>query len=401
MNEKNLTTKEAGEQLGKKPRLIRGLIHRGELPAFRVGRQFRIPQSAIDDYKLRHQTTPLGRAVISRRTFLKRAGIAVASGAAGSLIASQLLYSYRKYLNEKAEEAEAKSLFGEIFGRLSPTPSTSIGKMYPSETGYQYHPDNLAAGSVLIEPLQLLDFAQGVEATDWAMAVELGRDFVVIGGANSTPASMIAWEFEGPNDRELTRRPSPFIPLRYYGISDVTDPAVAQDVPIAWRLEGQGFVSSANWHLVDTEREEGNNRIRVQPGIRVALETGDAYLPRDNFLVVTRLPNFLSPEFGDLDPSLWPQLLVFEGMHGPGTRAVELLLSAAGLEALRSAKTHLGPTTAYQLLFRATDLDITTGGFHKFHAIELMDVVSLDKIGINRYQKAHRYAKNRIERLLH
>lgn len=122
----------------------------------------------------------------------------------------------------------------------------------------------------------------------------------------------------------------------------------------------------------------------------MSIDSGDAFLPADDFLLVTRLPNFLSPDFENLlqlDPSQWPQILVFQGIHGIGTRAAELLLGASGLHALHSINTGRDKTPAFQALFRVTDVDLTGGGFHKFHKIEAVEVVSLD-IDTNHYQLA-------------
>lgn len=46
-----LTTTEAGEQLGVHAVTVRRLIQRTELEGFRVGRQFRTTQAAVDAYK--------------------------------------------------------------------------------------------------------------------------------------------------------------------------------------------------------------------------------------------------------------------------------------------------------------------------------------------------------------
>ncbi|MGH7963163.1 MAG: helix-turn-helix domain-containing protein [Candidatus Binatia bacterium] len=44
------TVAEVAQLFAISPRLVRDLIHRGELPALRIGRSYRIPRKAADDY---------------------------------------------------------------------------------------------------------------------------------------------------------------------------------------------------------------------------------------------------------------------------------------------------------------------------------------------------------------
>lgn len=152
-------------------------------------------------------------------------------------------------------------------------------------------------------------------------------------------------------------------------------------------MEGVGPVATVNWHYVDTKKRK---RIRPEPGKRITVKEGDAYIPRDNYLLVTRLPNFLTSDFEELlqlDPSVWPHLLVFEGNHGLGTRAAELLVGSAGLKALEEAKSELRGATEFQVLFRVTGIELTDKGFHRFHKIELVEdgVARLNSLEIKLY----------------
>jgi excisionase family DNA binding protein len=49
------------------PRLVRGLIRRGELPALRIGRSYRIPRKAADAY-LARAVPPSDRPPLKPRT---------------------------------------------------------------------------------------------------------------------------------------------------------------------------------------------------------------------------------------------------------------------------------------------------------------------------------------------
>ena len=47
------TVAEIAQVLAISPRVVRGLIHRGELPALRIGRTYRIPRKAAAAYLAR------------------------------------------------------------------------------------------------------------------------------------------------------------------------------------------------------------------------------------------------------------------------------------------------------------------------------------------------------------
>ena len=47
------TVAEVAQVFAISPRLVRDLIHKGELPALRIGRSFRIPRKAADAYLAR------------------------------------------------------------------------------------------------------------------------------------------------------------------------------------------------------------------------------------------------------------------------------------------------------------------------------------------------------------
>jgi excisionase family DNA binding protein len=47
------TVAEVAQVLAISPRVVRDLIHRGELPALRIGRTYRIPRKAADAYLAR------------------------------------------------------------------------------------------------------------------------------------------------------------------------------------------------------------------------------------------------------------------------------------------------------------------------------------------------------------
>jgi hypothetical protein len=266
----------------------------------------------------------------------------------------------------------------------------------------------VAAANALIKPLGILnDWKPLVVPSDFRIGIDPRGDLVVIGGPVSTVLTKIAWEYSGPKGRALRRPEDPIVPLRWYGIADAKDASIVQDFPISWEMEGVGAVGpTSNWPFEDTKT---GTRITPEPGDKVPVKGQEAYVPKDNYLLITRLPNFVAPDFGELlsrDPSVWPHLLVFEGSHGLGTRAAELLVSSVGLKALQEAERELRGTTGFQVLFRVTGLDwelndLTGKGFHKFHQIELVDdgVWPLNFLDTNIYRRAHEYANDVLRRM--
>ena len=309
---------------------------------------------------------------------------------------------------EKAQardEEETKKIFKLVFGHLEEEWSYALGRQdYPNPTGF--HPDNRAAGKALVRAFGMLDQKpESRKPSDPALEIDPNVDLVLIGGANSTPYTQAAWEFDGPSDRKLRRPEKPILPLRFYGLSDATDPELAQGPRIGWYLETVGLVDTVNWSYVDTYNN--NKRITPQRGNQIRVTGKDVYEPLDNYLLVTRLPNFLSAKsLAQSDPGTWPRLVALEGNHGLGTRAAELLKGASGLTALkelRSVGHGLCGATAFQVLFRVTDLELVGRGrnkFHKFHSIELKpDCVQPLDIDTQLYREAHKKAWEILERI--
>ena len=60
------TVAEFAQVFAISPRLVRSLIHRGELPALRIGRSYRIPRKAADAY-LARALPPVARSTRNLR----------------------------------------------------------------------------------------------------------------------------------------------------------------------------------------------------------------------------------------------------------------------------------------------------------------------------------------------
>ena len=315
----------------------------------------------------------------------------------------------RKRQERDRAAMEAEQLFDSLFGPLRRTTS-KLGSDAHTRVKGGTHPDNRAAVSAFLGPLGITDATLLHSAEDLAVAGD--GDLVLFGGPNSTPLTSTAWEFDGPNSRQLRRPDKPILPLRFYGLSDETDRTLVRDKRIGWHLEGVGEVGTVNWPYIDTYLP--GKRYRPEPDYRanrqVLLNAADTtYLPLSNYLLITRLPNFMVQDMsalGDLHPNVWPHLLVVSGNHGLGTRAAELLLEGVGLRALKDAHNELGSSShAFQVLFRVTDVELEETeaengallAYHRFHQIELEAAQPLDHIGPSIYRRAHHRAWEELQ----
>jgi excisionase family DNA binding protein len=301
---------------------------------------------------------------------------------------------------------ESEVIFGELFGVSDSNSTLSQGRIYPQS---QPHPDNVAADDALHSPLGFTARKLVSVTEKDVMPVLPDGDVILVGGPNSTLLTRIAWEFDGPNERQLTRTAEPILKLRYFGLSNAMDPSLRGDKAIGWRLEHVGPVATVNWAIMDTVRKR---TLRPQPSSNVlmvpstdaaSLSTIEAHLPADNYLVVTRLPNFLHPDFLQQSSDEWCRLVAFAGNHGLGTRAANLLTDTRGLRLLESAKAVTRGSTAFQLLFRATDLDVVADpdmDFHMFASLELEEIHVLDDVlSAKSLAAAHTRAKEQWHRV--
>lgn len=336
---------------------------------------------------------------VSRRTVLKTIG--VIGIAVVTVFVEDAYYESKEALQrlqasskDRPADLRVDELFADIFGQPGPTGSFSLGQRSYKPKGW--HADNFAAGIALGGPLGLVDPAAIQVPSDYVLETTLDGDLVLIGGPGSTPLTGIAFEFEGP--KHLKRRPAkPILPLRFSKIADATDSLVPKHYKIGWDMEGVGPISTFNYYFHDAK-----TRKDFTPEPDETTMVNDGFLPKDDYLLVTKLPNFLNPNFDILrqfDPSLWPHLIVFQGIHGLGTRAAELLVRSSGLKVLQEiSNTLCGRTAAFQALLRVSEID-DSEKFHKFQSIELIDAEPLDSIDIQTYEKAHQKAMIALEQL--
>lgn len=359
----------------------------------------------------------IGTTIKNRRQFFRDFGISASAGLVGAIVWDgwKAETDIERQARESRFSAQPKLrdievLFAETFrlkGRN--TQALSPGRRtYNSRTGF--HADNVAAGRSLSGPLGHLEFID-LQSTDGTIDAMPSGDVILLGGPNSTPWTRIAWEFEGKTDYAQRRRPNALLPLKYFGISDPADPLLnltegqtLEDV--GWHMEGVGPVAASNWPLVrvDTRTRE---HVPMPPSFDAARivhardrQGNPKPVPQitQNHLLVTRVPNFPAEDFEQVlhnpDREAWPYLVVFEANHGIGTRALELLLQSQAYDDLLKLHDTLGTVTAFQALFTLGELGTSPGGFQKFYAISLTDVVFLD-LPDDLLLRAHKYAIGR------
>jgi hypothetical protein len=285
------------------------------------------------------------------------------------------------------KERDAIARFRSLFDVRRPDfPQTgSAGEVRPSSG--RFHPDNEAAFLRLATALGV-DFRAG--HAEPSLNMVRNGDVFLVGGPKSTGLTRVAWEFEGDDEARLTRPAEPILKqLRWYGVSDESD---IHDTRIGWRLESVGPVAAANWPLVDTKTKKRYRGANPSRNSIITASGEEVFEPKDNWLIVTRLPNFLAdlrslPNLDLRSPDTWPGLLVFEGAHGLGTRAAELLLETQGQMLIEQAEHELRRfgMEAYQLRFEVKDLEVSVADLedprkavHRFARIDLLDIEPLE-----------------------
>jgi hypothetical protein len=323
-------------------------------------------------------------------------------GGVGALITAALSsFISRQFetLGERLGTSDARRLFQSMFGTGPEEKSTAL---FSGRRDYAagLHPENAAASATLRRELRLLD--QNEETRD-TVDYNPTDNMVVVGGINSNIRTMIAWEASGPSMDRLSRPEErgeePLIPLRWFGSSDRADESLLAAGPVGWRMEGQGVVSTIDWALRDTVADESLPSVRGRKS--VLDRDGRKVNPLlSNYLYITRMPDFLHPGFAALSPSEWPYMTVFQGMHGAGTRAIELLVTGRGLAGLQAAHERLNGAAAYQILFQASGLGTVEAGsdfYNAFYDIDLVGVHNLqNNVDPSRYMAAHLYAMRRL-----
>jgi hypothetical protein len=368
----------------------------------KIGGRYRIAKRDVRTVRQRAAIERVRGSVLSRRTLLKGAG-----GAVG-VLALDAFYDAMKRIvwEDPASGREARELFRWLFGTTTTHRRTSSDKhRFDYAIGRQqyggpshFHPDNWAAGVSVAATLESRNLTVDELRAARGLPLQLEGEIFIAGGPNSTQETSVAWEFEGSSDQELDRREGALLPLRWWGVSNRNDPGVTSAEPHGYIMEDVGPTKESVWPLIDRlDRSSVLDMIPTDEYINVDGER--LRVPGNNYLIATRVPNYLDPGF----PTIlrrglpWPHLLVFEGANGIGTRAVELLSSAAGLQALQDAVDELDGAREFQLLFEAyaPQRDVISG-FHRFSRIRLVAAHKVTNVEDQVWEGLHNYAQSRI-----
>lgn len=393
--ERLFTEQQVAELLREDVGVVQILRRTGRLKVSRVGSSYMVSESALSSYyrKYRHVPPP-SVAAMNRRKFL-RLGAYVAE-----VVAIYGFYESVKLVNLDRPRAdrEADEYFGGIFGRVSHDRAFghSMGRQRFSGPS-RHHPDNWAAGVGLAPAIGLAEVPPERYRHRDGDPLPVAGDLFIFGGSNSTEETAVAWEFEGDDDRHLARRTDPLIPLRWWGLSDSNHPKLRDTEPVAFHMEGvTGSRAAIGWPLIDRFSDELVGAPATNRRDTIVVNDRRVRLVKSNFVLLTRLPNYLDPDFAEVadKPNEWPHMLVVEGGNGIGTRAAELLATASGLAALHDASVALDGAHEFQVRFEAYDVDLDLRGFHRFRSIRYVDSYRLPRT--TPYAAASDYAQRRL-----
>jgi hypothetical protein len=320
-----------------------------------------------------------------------------AAGSSVGVAAEAMFAEVQSRRRKQHALTEAEDLIDTLLGGRRPDRLKQLS--YGRKGPHGWHPDHRAAGSALAESLGF-PCAKVQRVASPSLPIDVDADLAIIGGPNATPLTMVAWEYRGDNIRELERDPDAIIPLRWFGSAKASE---ISDTPIGWRLEGVGPIATVNWSYQDTKTRK---EFAPRPSRKtIQVDGSDVYLPKDNYLIINRVPNFLHSQFHDIctrEPQrLWPSIVVFQGTHGIGTRAAELLMESDGLDVLRSLDVALREVPYFQALLRVTGIDTVGRGskaFDRFSRVEVVDTAPIDPHH-DVYLKAHARGRLALKQL--
>jgi hypothetical protein len=405
-----LSIEEVARELGVQPDEVLGWINNRQLDpniVQNINGELRIPAEAVG----LHSPTRLGRleqrahdaaahlllgyAALCRRTVEIGAALALADKTVLGVLSSLLLDMGRS-------QQSLVGVFQDLFGPGAGVLTFSLGKRtYHSG----YHRDHLT-------PWACLNYALGIGLwrsirilpADYLQITPEG-DLFVIGGPVATPITKHAYEYRGPNDNALRRdHAKAALPLRFYWMADQTSDLVDKQVAIGWRLEDGRAVSSPAMPIIDTRapaepKAPIPNRSRPIRGLRRP-DGRKVYLPKNNFLIVTRLRNFIAvdPEDPLFEGEDCPSIVLIEGNNGIGTRGFELLSNSNYRPVLKQVARDLNGAREYQLLFELTEIESTKRGAMTYDAFTGMTSEAVEplNIEISRYKRARDYTLERL-----
>jgi hypothetical protein len=336
-------------------------------------------------------------ATVVRRTLLHRRAVLIGVGVVGTslydiarsflgglgaqIVANPIKHQTDEDWRKDGDAAEALKLFDELFGCIDESWSINLGKKYATGGQKTYHQDHIVTAAAILNSRPLLALSDSLSALRGGLSLPVKGDYLVVGGPISTPVVNRAWQYETGRSRSVKRVKEPLLRLPYSFLIDPADSRLSNLHRVAWKMAGNSVaVPASNRLLLNSDFPKHQHFAEKS---RMCLEVGGVSLPvpNTNDLLITRLPNFLSSAYKDArgnHPVSWGCLVVVQGTHGIGTRAVELLLTHKGKAPLLAMKSQVSNAPAYQSHFKVRNPELTREGFHRFTDIEHVRSVPLD-----------------------
>ncbi|MGN6189176.1 MAG: hypothetical protein ACTHOE_09770 [Conexibacter sp.] len=294
---------------------------------------------------------------------------------------------------EHALERDARKLLG-----LNPPPSHSTG--YRSESVHPLyeragtiHPDN--EDSLVYVARPHLQRAQELRqlSSEEHVQIALSNDILLFGSPASEGLSRVVFGYSLETTGE-------FLPFEQE----------AFEMPYRWVLDGDALHGQPVRRYVRGRRDApprppwailnvgGNGRLPIYKPMPHRGGPHAGFL-EDDYLLVTKIPNFLTPAYSD-----GSSIISFGGAHGTATRAVRLLLNDKSV--LRHIAKQLPPSegrlpSSYQILLRVYDIDHDPLHGSRPRRIHCIDAVELEpREAYRTWDDAQRAVAPRLDRWL-
>ena len=297
---------------------------------------------------------------------------ALGATAATVTIAKSAASAFARVALRQAEARAGRAAFGLDRPHARVYRHDSVHSLYAQSP--LLHPDNLSA----LGTLGGYDYLQAARAgsilVEDSAVGPLNGDLYLIGAPSSEGLSRAVFGYfpdsEGPDSLSIDNPPLP-LPFRWVLSLSSVDPTHTA----ARFVAGKGRVERVNWRIAGPEGP-------------FVPDVGDDGLLASDYLLVTRVRNFLSTRLDRYVTSV-------AGLHGTGTRAIELLLRDT--TALRRLGRALpGPDASYQALFRVADINHRPGGT-RARSIDFVTAIPL-AVTDEGWQDAHDRAMVNLER---
>ena len=305
------------------------------------------------------------------------------AGTVGVLKLVEVSTTASKWLRGRSADANDAIGARRILGITSPEDTAyrhdSVHSLYSGAT--ELHPDNLrgllaAAGTEYRKAAETNTLR---EVTN--VAASIAHNLVLIGSPTAEGLSRAVFGYvphEQDSDSLVLDSPPVDLPFKWMLDKEAIDPrASARRIVV-----GKGIVSRPNWQIAG-------------PGALYIPETdSDGFLATD-YLLITRMRNFLSPTA--LDEGKY--LVSLGGTHGTGTRAIERLVRDQGVLAQIGRALHKSPAS-FQVLIRVMKMNHEgETGTHATRVELATDPVPLPDTATT-WDTAKRIAKSNLDRWL-